>query len=303
VNVSSLAFHSIVSQDKGIANAFEAWKQSGGKKEERFSFYLDIIKEHITRLEQQEKISIKDAPLVISGMASSSMGMMDIPYKKIPFKMDGSGLEYRKIKKTKDFTHDMLIISGAKTSDDAMRGEETQLIGCTHHKGEQRLFIFPGTHSKHILVKKGRVIDCKTYMTGEFFDLLSSKSILSGSVREEEGLNDRDSKKAFKKGIDDSGQSILHTAFGVRTNYLFKKMTKQENYYYLSGLLIGTELKEVIQSNYKKITLVVNESMKPFYVTALKMMGIKKTKNSFLVEDVDTTLVRGQLKIWESLYH
>ncbi len=68
-----------------------------------------------------------------------------------------------------------------------MRGEETQLIGCLKSGKQDGFFIFPGTHSKHVEVEDGMVKDFKTYMTGEFFELLSQKSILLNSVEENTG--------------------------------------------------------------------------------------------------------------------
>ncbi|MDP4262411.1 MAG: 2-dehydro-3-deoxygalactonokinase [Bacteroidota bacterium] len=298
VELPSLTCISAGSADKGIAKIFELWKQSGRKEEERFSFYLDIIEDHARILEQQLKFSVKGKPLIISGMASSSIGMMDIPYKEAPFLADGSDLAVKRMGDTGP-GYDIFIISGVQTADDVMRGEETQLAGAIRDKKEERLYIFPGTHSKHILVKNGRAIDFKTYMTGEFFDILSKRSILSGSVREGEGLNDHRNKKSFEKGVADSVQSnILHTSFLVRTNDLFHKLTREENYYYLSGLLIGTELNEVTRPWHIKITLVINESMKPFYVTALKIAGIPESENSFKIENADEALIKGQLAIW-----
>lgn len=66
-----------------------------------------------------------------------------------------------------------------------MRGEETQLIGCIQDDDQtisDRMFILPGTHSKHILVRNQQITAFKTYMTGEISDLLSNKSILKNSL-------------------------------------------------------------------------------------------------------------------------
>ena len=60
---------------------------------------------------------------------------------------------------------------------------------------EEQVFIFPGTHSKHVTVKNGNVIDIKTYMTGEFFELLSVKSILSATIEKTVDLNNEKNKK------------------------------------------------------------------------------------------------------------
>ncbi len=69
--------------------------------------------------------------------------------------MCGSDLHVKIIGASDEFKHEILLISGAKTSSDVMRGEETQLAGCEKvNDKEERIFIFPGTHSKACLVKK-----------------------------------------------------------------------------------------------------------------------------------------------------
>ena len=247
VETDTFKFSSVEDQEQGILKWFELWKKSGKEEQERFFFYRAIIDEYIKKLEQQLNISLQHIPLIISGMACSSIGMMNLPYKEIPFHANGSDAGVKKIPAAGDFNHDIIIISGAKKDDDVMRGEETQLAGCTHDTLNQHIFIFPGTHSKHVTVSNGMVADIRTYMTGEFFELLSKKSILATGVEEGEGLINLNNKESFELGVSNSLQSnLLHACFLIRTNELFGELNKAKNYYYLSGLLIGTELRELI---------------------------------------------------------
>lgn len=296
VDITSFTFSTVESKDHGIAKCYELWQQS---REERLSFYLDIIRDHITILERQLKFSVKDIPIVISGMATSAIGMMELPYATIPCRADGSGFGTKRIKATHGFPHDILLISGLKSVDDVMRGEETQLAGCEYQVDEEKIFIIPGTHSKRIHVNGRLITDFITYMTGEFFDFLSRKSILSGSVEEQSTFEEN--IDSFIQGVTASDKStILHTAFQVRTNHLFGKLSKEQNYYYLSGLLIGTELWEVMRSGYKQVVLVVNEDMKPLYTTAFEK--IYPAGEKLIIEDADLALIRGQLNILKSTY-
>jgi 2-dehydro-3-deoxygalactonokinase len=283
----------------GIAKVFEAWKQKGKPENERFHFYLDIVNQHITSIEQKLNSSLDEFPLVISGMACSSLGMIDLPYKELPFSTDGSDL-VTKIIKSDHFKHGIIIISGAKTNDDAMRGEETQLMGCVKKNDqENQIFIFPGTHSKHVTVKNGKTIDLETFMTGEFFELLSEKSILSASVEKGLDVVEETNMKAFEEGVKESLHSnLLNSAFKLRTNDLFQKFTKRENYYYLSGLLIGTEMKEFINNDHD-VTLVSNSHLVSFYETAFEIINNKE--RVLKIENADEALVRGQLKVLKQL--
>ncbi|MEP6949096.1 MAG: 2-dehydro-3-deoxygalactonokinase [Ginsengibacter sp.] len=280
----------------GISGTFELWKQSGKQEGERISFYQSVLTKEIIKLEEELNVSLEDVPLIISGMASSNMGMMELPYKKIPFGIDGYDLYIKTIEAAGDFKHRTLLISGAATGDDVMRGEETQLAGCLNDTNEEdQLFIFPGTHSKHVRVKDGKAVDFKTYMTGEFFDLLSKKSILSNVVEENSGLLNDANLKSFEKGVTDSlHANMLHSSFLVRTNYLLEKLSKEENYHYLSGLLIGTELEGLITIT-MPITIVSNELFIKSYSIALQKLGINEVK----YQDVGKAVIKGHSKIYD----
>jgi len=298
VKIPGIQFTSFEIANQGIGKTFELWKQKGAKDEERFSFYLSVIDHHIGMLERQLNFSLQNIPLIISGMASSSIGMMELPYKEVPLDADGSDLIVKKILLTNNFSHDILIISGVRTENDVVRGEETQLAGCVHDSHEEQVFLFPGTHSKHITVKNGHVADIKTYMTGEFFELLSKKSILSTSVSEGEGLQYANIRKSFEKGIRDSSQSnLLHNSFTIRTNQLFNRMTREENYHYLSGLLIGTELKDLLQQKYSSVTLVSAGALEEKYFLALCELGLNQNLHQI---NADEALINGQYIVYHN---
>lgn len=294
VQVPGSKFVSFDNQDQGIAATSNQWKETARNEEDRFLFFRNVIDDHIHHLEDKQKASLKGIPLVISGMASSSIGMIEIPYKEVPFKADGSDLQVIKIKSSREFEHDTFIVSGVRTNDDVMRGEETQLAGCKTTNDKKRLYVFPGTHSKHILVKKGTAVSFKTFMTGEFFELLSKKSVLKSSVNHGEEFSSED-KRAFNAGVVEAKRSvILHSSFLVRTNQLLKKMDAEKNYYYLSGLLIGTELLDCVKNKNLFITLVATGELELLYRLAFKQLGLKANKRSI---DATFALVRGQLSI------
>ncbi len=301
VDASSFKIIEEQNTTRGIAETFQQWKKTGKNEKDRLSFYLDIIKEHIKTIERKAGISLNEVPLIISGMASSTIGMADLPYKDIPFSVDGSDIKVHSITATSSFRHNVTIISGVRTEDDVMRGEETKLIGCAAAVPDksEHIFIFPGTHPKHVNVKNGKATAFKTYMTGEFFDLLSRKSILSVSVEEGEGLHKANNLKAFEKGVKDSiSSNILHTCFLVRTNNVFNKLTKAENYYYLSALLIGTELKEVKNLTDTNITIVGNAAITPYYTIALKVLDLPEADVLIQTRQADEALIKGQFIIW-----
>jgi 2-dehydro-3-deoxygalactonokinase len=270
----------------GIADIFQSWKQRNESEDDRKAFYLNYLFQQAEKIKASRELA-NGLPIVISGMISSSIGMIELPYKEIPFKSDGSDLilyheSYNQ--------HPLFIISGVSSDDEVMRGEETMLVGCETSNSNEDLFIFPGTHSKHILVSNGIAKNFKTYMTGEVFHLLCNKSILSASVKE---IAQMDSDH-FKKGvIEGSSSNLLNSIFHVRTNQLFKKVTAEENYHYLSGLLIGYELKAITEKKLSAITLVCSGNLKELYLSALETVDLKNMQ----CVNADEALINGQCKI------
>jgi 2-dehydro-3-deoxygalactonokinase len=289
---------------EGIGQIHQAWKNSGGESEERLAFYEKIIARHIRKMESNSGQSLELIPLVISGMASSSIGMTELPYAKLPLPLDGSVLETTYLPATKTFLHDTLIVSGASTHDDVMRGEETMLIGCAEEGffNEHATIIFPGTHSKHVDVKENHAVALKTYMTGEFFDLLSRLSILSVAVNKNEWVGEGARKEAFQDGVKCGAQTnLLHGAFKVRTNSLLNQLGPEENYHYLSGLLIGNELGDLMNKSLSSLVLISDALMGLLYEDALDVLGIKPSLHSFRKADATDALIKGHLAIYRNL--
>jgi 2-dehydro-3-deoxygalactonokinase len=88
--------------DDGIAAVFNLWKEKKEGEEDRLNFYLTILKKKIKSLEQQLSSSLENIPIIISGMASSTIGMIEIPYKPLPFHLNGSDLITKKIDKASE---------------------------------------------------------------------------------------------------------------------------------------------------------------------------------------------------------
>jgi len=287
--------------DEGIAATFDLWRQTpGGGEQQKTGFYLTVIDRCIRKLEQRCDNSLRGVSMIISGMASSSVGFIDVPYAEVPLPVDGSGFKTALISANSQFGHDCLVISGVKTGTDIMRGEETQLTGCIDPVTapvKNGLFIFPGTHSKHIRVLNNQITGFKTYMTGEFFGLLSKKSILKNSI-ETTSLFQNNNLPAFNKGVRDAvAGNLLHSAFNTRTNYLFDKLNKEENFCYLSGLLIGTELKD-LPDDAETVNLICSAHLATWYCAALDELGIKYTYSPVAA---DNATWMGQLKIGRQL--
>ncbi|CAN5672424.1 2-dehydro-3-deoxygalactonokinase [soil metagenome] len=279
---------------QGIAATDALWKEQSDT--DRISFYSNIILRQIVLLEEQCGYSLNDITIIISGMASATIGMIELPYKSIPFPVSKAEFVTYIISKTEICMHTMIIISGVRSDDDVMRGEETILAGCNiKDDNEKRLFIFPGTHSKHVVVQNGIIQNIKTFMTGELFELLSSKSILATSV-EKDSTSD-ESNAAFIKGVKEAVDSnFLNSIFHVRTNSLFEKLDRKNNYHYLSGLLIGEELKNIQAEDYVFVTIVSTGALQALYTEALLALGFKE---KLIQQNAEEALIKGQVSIFD----
>lgn len=279
---------------EGIAVIFKRWKNENGIENERLSFYRSWLLTQIKKLEEKQGMPLQHLPLLISGMASSTLGMKELPYKELPFKTDGSDLLINDIPPAQGFSNQLFLVSGASTGDDVLRGEETLLAGADAITGKQTgTYIFPGTHSKHVYVSGGQATGFKTFMTGEIFELLTVNSILANSVEK----NEATTGSTFQKGIlEGASSNLLNSVFHVRTNSLFKKNTPGENYHYLSGLLIGHELKD-LESAAGPIVLVCGGQVKEQYLQGLSILGLDKQVTYI---NADDALLKGQWRIYQA---
>lgn len=290
IHTADLSIVTEISNSAGCANTNQEWLKAPNQKYGRYTYYKNLIASHIQDIKQRLHIETEHIPLVISGMASSTIGMVNLPYKEAPFLINGADLIAEIVKETENFPHNTIIISGVRTAEDVMRGEETKLIGCLDNNNEtEQIIVLPGTHAKHVYIKQNQVTGFKTYMTGEFFNLLSQKSILSLSVKESRDFD----RPVFEAGVTEgaSGNNILHSAFLVRTNLLFDKYTPEQNFDYLSGLLLGFELKDLI--GLPEPVLLGDEKLGDIYQKAFKVLGIKLCQ----IINADEALIKGQYKL------
>ncbi|MDM0074395.1 2-dehydro-3-deoxygalactonokinase [Variovorax sp. J2P1-59] len=208
---------------------------------------------------------------LISGMAGSKQGWVEAPYCACP-----AGLVEVRNKILEIEPGRISIVPGlSDTHDgvpDVMRGEEVQIFGAMALTGiHDGLFVLPGTHNKWARVKKGMVTSFRTFMTGEFYAVLSQHSILSRTIDTSAPLDEA----AFLQGVTqaDNGQGLLHNAFGARTLSLFDRMPARELSSYLSGILIGEELRTQSVHAAAEVVLIGTPALTQRYMLALQASG------------------------------
>jgi 2-dehydro-3-deoxygalactonokinase len=208
---------------------------------------------------------------LVSGMAGSRQGWREAPYCACPagFAELAQALCW--------ITPGRIALVPGLSCDtrgvpDVMRGEEVQVFGALELlQANDARIVLPGTHSKWVQVAAGQVQSFATFMSGEFYALLRQHSILARTLPAEDGeLHEQ----AFTRGVRhalDSG-SLLHAAFSARTLALFERMSAHEMPSYLSGLVIGEELRAAAPEP-GTLVLVGSPALTRRYALALAQLG------------------------------
>jgi 2-dehydro-3-deoxygalactonokinase len=189
-------------------------------------------------------------PVLASGMIGSRQGWREVPYVECPAdpaRIAGGLLAFE------TGCGELRVVPGLLRRGelpDVLRGEETQIIGAMALEPQlaaHALLVLPGTHSKWAVLQEGRIESFATHMTGEIFALLRDHSIL-GKPAQEEAPDV--SREAFLRGVRNavgSGQeSASARLFTARSLFLTGSLRAAHTLEYLSGLLIGEELRSVL---------------------------------------------------------
>lgn len=307
VDTGDLTVLSEISNEMGVARVNRMYLDlQDPKGPSREEFFKEVLTKAIAKLEQHCGEDLSSLMIICSGMGSSSIGLRELAFTSIPFHVSGRDLNMDFIGVTDTFPNSLILLSGLKSDRDVMRGEETQLIGIIQDYksfGGDGIFVFPGTHSKHILVNDGHVVDFTTYMTGEMFEVVGNHSILRNSITPNSDLLDEDHVKAFRKGVHEGfNEPLLSRLFKVRTQELFNTYSPEQNYHYLSGLLIGSELKNLGKDSGMPTYLCSTSNVFFPYQLAFETLGLPVVTIS--KEMVEKSVVSGQYKIFnQNLNH
>lgn len=261
-----------ISYPAGIKAVHKEWTNYTGPFS-RIDFHLSFLKKKIELLETKIHADLSSCRIIISGMASSSAGIKELPYSRLPLKMKTPNLHVEKLPESPHLSNDVYLVSGLRSDNDVMRGEETQLIGLDSTYGlETGTYLLAGTHSKHVSVQNRRAVDFKTFMTGELFELISTQSILLQSVSVHVSTS---TGTNFEQGVQQSADgNLLHNLFKVRTRDLLHHKDRPANADYLSGLLIGTELKELVINRPAEILIFGSTKLQQLYSRACATLDL-----------------------------
>ncbi|MGI8706397.1 MAG: 2-dehydro-3-deoxygalactonokinase [Sphingomicrobium sp.] len=220
---------------------------------------------------EQVRERLGDHPLLLGGMIGSNRGWMEAPYVPCPAGLDdlARGLVW-------PAERTAAIVPGVSCSNgraDVMRGEEVQILGALASRDipNDCIVCHPGTHNKWVRVSNGRIDSFRTVMTGELFNLLRDRSILSDLLDGTAQASD-----TFGEGVRQSlsGTGVTALLFEARARFLLGRLDKADAASFVSGLLIGEDVR-VGLAEYSGLPLVVmgRPELITLYRSALDLAG------------------------------
>lgn len=236
-------------------------------------------------------------PVLMSGMVGSRQGWIEAPYVLCPARADSIAAAVMPL----PIIEEAWIVPGICLNGerrDVMRGEEVQIFGalaCAQRVSST--ICLPGTHSKWARIDDGLLREFATAMTGEMFQILRTHSILSTLMNTKAAHN----TEAFRHGLDMSASSggLLNHLFSVRADGLFGVIGPDQQSSYLSGLLIGHEIREmtvVCEMTDDPVLIVGAEALTHIYATAFEHLNL-----TYEIVDGEAAAVKGLAAIWTSL--
>lgn len=230
-----------------------------------------------------------DGDIMLSGMIGSRSGWHEQPYLDCPMGIAELSAGLSLVEAPELPGRRLWFVPGVADhtladAPDVMRGEETQVCALLElfHQGTH-VVCLPGTHSKWITVRDGRIVAVATAMTGEAYAVLRQHSLLGKLMDKDDARFDA---PAFDAGLRRSadGSGLLHHLFGVRTLGLFDQFSASALPSYLSGLLIGHEVRAagVFSSTPRpvQVHLIGNDRLLAAYARTLVALGIGVQRHS-----------------------
>jgi 2-dehydro-3-deoxygalactonokinase len=213
--------------------------------------------------------------VLMSGMIGSRQGWQEVSYVPCPA---GPAEIIAGLATVPCDGAELRLVPGIACADNAgtpevMRGEETQILGALSEMAESALVCLPGSHSKWARVIEGRIAGFETYFSGEAFAALRGHTILGRLMREAPT-----DLAAFDQGVARAGQTghLLHHLFGVRTLGLFGRLSEDAAASYLSGLLIGHEVRAALPADGAEVHLIGAEALCALYARAIEACGSRR---------------------------
>ena len=209
---------------------------------------------------------------LIAGMAGANRGWRDAGYLACPATAGGLARGLCWIAPGSIAVVPGLSVIGESAAD-VMRGEETQIFGAIAAglAPPDCLACHPGTHTKWVTARDGRVTGFRTVMTGELFALLKAHSILAPQMQDEPEPGP-DFDAGLARGLA-TGEAIAGL-FAVRADLLSGAGRIGNGAAYASGLLIGADVRAgLAASAASEVHVIGRPGLAALYARAIEASG------------------------------
>ncbi len=287
VATDSLAVLAEHTAELGVRGLNERFKDA--ETTDRLAFFATFLRTQL----QELPAAHRGHQLVVSGMASANIGMQDLPYGELPIEEGAKSFVFEDL--TPWAGQRLRLVSGIKSATGMMRGEETEALGLLEvmADSEEGVLLLPGTHSKHLVYTGGEFTNFTSYMTGELFEIISRSSILANSVTPGQ-WNDR-TGYSFGVGVRDGFKDGFSShLFAIRAEQVLRQTDTTDNFYRLSGLLIGDELAKLPRDKSQRIYLAGTGPLLRLYRFALEILGEDERLTVYDEKVLGEALLSGQ---------
>lgn len=209
------------------------------------------------------------------GMVGARQGWTEAPYREVPCAPLARDSFARA--QTVDERITVRIAGGLRQSDppDVMRGEETQIAGLLAERpGYEGTACMPGTHTKWVAIRAGKVERFKSFITGELYSLLARHSVLKHSVGAGE-FRVEDFDAEVERRLEGPDRP-LSDAFSLRAEDLLFGAKPEILRAKLSAMLVVAEIRAA--STYLEegaLTLIGDRRICGLYGSALQKLGVQ----------------------------
>ncbi|MDP9128183.1 MAG: 2-dehydro-3-deoxygalactonokinase [Pseudomonadota bacterium] len=254
------------------------------------------------------------ASVLMCGMVGSREGWVPTPFAPLPVSFDDLAARLYHLTPEQRGSLpdcDIAIVPGISTCQtdgrfDVIRSEEVKALGALANLGlSDALLCIPGTHCKWVYVESGAVRAFHTLPSGELYGLLHESGSLSLLLREESARGDApDDMHSFDLGmaLAKEGQDLLADIWQVRSQKLLSTAPPASLRSYLSGILMGHELKQA-QAYFPGLSQVVliadAGARQMFYKRALNQSGLDVLASI----DNETAVCEGLARIGRLVAH
>lgn len=221
-----------------------------------------------------------DTTIAMAGAIGGRSGWLEVPYVVCPAGLGevaagGCPLVSSSLPGRQIWIAPGVMCRGPRATPDVMRGEETQVLGLASEldPDQSHWICLPGAHTKWVRVEGGCITSLRTAMTGEVYALLRRHSLLA-SLMPTSPNSDVDDSEAFARGVTASAgaEGMLNQLFAVRTLGLFEALEPAFAASYLSGLLIGHELRGLLPEGVDHVHLIGEPGAVRRYGVALGLL-------------------------------